>query len=289
MKNKILRVKRGQQPEFKQHTFEIKRASEAELKELGDKPDGYIAGWASTPHLDSYRDIVMPGAFAESISKRGLSGPKGIKFLIGHDWDKPAGKIEKLEYRGDSLWIEVQMNLKISYANDFYEAAKSMDGLSFSVGFWLKEWTIKQDENGKEYYLLHKGDLFEVSGVPFPANDEAFMTFVKSAIQPPSEMMLEPPTIELGADDYEEVDPLDAEPTSLAEFEKRLLALGVVSSRKDAKLITLEVKQFSHLFVKKDKADENPPVQTVSTEAPVADGDLLKMRDRLANIRKKLA
>lgn len=283
MSDAILRAKRGEKL-FRELTVKLRAPTEAETKDLGDKPDGYLAGWASTPDMDSYRDIVMPGAFQESISKRGLKGPKGIKFLVGHDWDKPAGRIEVLEYRGDSLWIEVQLNLNISYAKDFYEASKSMDGLSFSVGFWLLEWTIKRDENDKEYFLLHKGDLFEVSGVPFPANDEAYMTFIKSAKPPPEAMSS---VFELGAPDLE-VDVLDADPTSLAEFEKRLIALGVVSSRKDAKLITLEVKQFSHLFVKKEQVEPPQPEPTASTEAPVADESLAKLSAALVRIKANI-
>jgi hypothetical protein len=46
------------------YTMQVKfmPATEAELKELGeDLPAGYIAGWASTPDLDSYRHIVKAG------------------------------------------------------------------------------------------------------------------------------------------------------------------------------------------------------------------------------------
>jgi HK97 family phage prohead protease len=282
MSELLRKLKRGERPEARQATFKLRQPTDAEVKALGDKPDGYIAGWASTPDLDSYRDIVMPGAFQESINKRGTKGPKGIKFLIGHDWDKPAGKIEVLEYRGDSLWIEVQLNLNISYAKDFYEASKSMDGLSFSVGFWLQEWTIKRDENDKEYFLLHKGDLFEVSGVPFPANEEAYMTFVKSANAPIMRSIFEV--------EAEDADPYDNEepPASLAEFEKRLISMGLVQTRKDAKLITLEVKSAVQLFLKKDAPEVEPPEQE-TTEAPEAEEGIQKALELMSSIRQKFA
>lgn len=153
--------------------------------ELADgKSEGFIAGWASTPDLDAYRHVVANGAFAESIAKAGISGPKGIKLLIGHDWDKPAGRITKLEYRPKGLWIEANLNLEIQYARDIYHAAKSNGGLSFSVGFRPSrepgDMEVLTDANDNEYLLIRKGQLREVSVVANPANEGAVMEMMKS-------------------------------------------------------------------------------------------------------------
>lgn len=243
-------------------------ASEAELKALGDDiPEGYIAGWASTPDLDSYRDIVVPGAFDASINTRGLSGPKGVKLLLNHDWSKVAGVIKVLETRNGRLWIEAELNLNISYAKDAHEAIKSAGGLSFSVGFFLQDYNIRQDDNGRDYFELVKGDLFEVSVVPFPANDEATMEFFKSVDIVLTEMGVEP------------VDE-DADLATLADFEKMLVGAGLVKSRNEAKLITLAVKQNPHLFAAKVKTEVVPsepePEVVGEPEAPAADEKSLK-------------
>lgn len=191
--------------------LKFQAASEAEIKALGDIPDGYIAGWASTNSIDSYGHVVETGAFSESIEKRGLQGPQSIKLLIGHKWDKIGGTIKKLEYRGDRLWIEAQMELGIGYVNEAYLAAKAVGGTNFSVGFFIRDYEWK-GADGKEVLHITKGDLFEVSVVAFPGNEECTMEFLKDA----------------GSESL----------PSLAQFEKALVAKGLVKGRNDAQNIS---------------------------------------------------
>lgn len=205
------------------------------ITDINELPEGYVAGWASTPGLDHYRHVVQEGAFGESIAEKGLTGPRGIKLLIQHNSNKPAGKIEKLESRAGRLWIEAQLNLKIGYVRDMYEAAKMIGGLSFSVGFYIEEYEIKQDPDKNEYLLIKKGELTEVSVVTFPGNDEAEMTFIKGI------------TDEVAFD-------------TVAEFEKALVASGLVECRNDAKKLTRVVKRNARLFA--------APVAPVSEPAP---------------------
>lgn len=219
----------------KDQTYHVKfkPASEAELKALGnDLPDGFIAGWASTKDLDSYRHRIVPGAFQEAIDERGLMGPRGIKLLIGHDWDKVAGVIKKLEYRNGDLWIEAQLNLNISYARDSYEAAKMVEGLSFSVGFMLDKYAIERDSEDREWLRIDKGDLYEVSVVPFPGNEAAGMVYVKGRKEPIK---------------------------TIAEFEKQMIASGLATSRNDAKRLTLEVKALFAASSKGAGSQDDPP------------------------------
>ncbi|OHV21429.1 hypothetical protein BBJ66_31195 [Rhizobium sp. RSm-3] len=145
----------------------------------GETQEGFIAGWASTPDLDSYRHVVAKGAFDASIKARGLVGPRSIKLLIGHNWNQLGGVIYKLENRGARLWIEAQMNTEIGYVKDAYLAAKAIGGTNFSVGFLLQEYEYKETAAGVEYMLITKGDLFEVSVVPFPGNEAATMEIIR--------------------------------------------------------------------------------------------------------------
>jgi len=145
------------------HDFAFKQLSGDELlKELGfknldDVPPGYIAGWASTPDLDLGRDVVATGAFTESLEERGLQGPEGIKFLLHHDRRMPAGHIVKLEQRTGGLWIEAQMDLGITYVNDFYLASKAQGGFSFSIGYRLKEGGFEFVDKGDDVDLPKVG------------------------------------------------------------------------------------------------------------------------------------
>lgn len=233
-------------------------ANETELKAIGDDvPDGYVAGWASTRDLDSYGHVVEAGAFTEAITKRGLSGPKGIKFLKGHDRDWPIGVIKVLEYRGDRLWIEAQFELNISYARDLWLAVKMNGGMSFSVGFFLEDydWKVTKDPE-VEYLYIMKGDLFEVSVVPFAGNEEAVMTYVKDAVK-------------------------DAERggaiTTPSQFEKALVAAGLCKNRNDAHSAVLLMKKHAALFIKEgDEPLEEPPPSD-DPPAPVLDPEQMEL------------
>lgn len=164
--------------------FDVKfrPVSDDELKKMfgdEDKPEGYVAGFASTDDLDHYKHIVEPNAFAASIAEKGLEGPMGIKLLIQHDSNRPAGRILKLEQTPQGLRIEAQMNLNISYVRDMYEAAKMQGGLSFSVGFFLEDFEEVYEDGNFQYLRIKQGELTEVSIVTFPGNDAAKMTFIK--------------------------------------------------------------------------------------------------------------
>lgn len=233
MTNRTFITKRADPDSHQRLDIGFKAASREEIrKEMGlenlnDLPDGFIAGWASTKELDHYRHVVNAGAFDDSIRQKGLRGPKGIKLLIQHKADKPAGVINKLETRGGGLWMEAQLNLKIGYVRDYYEAAKMNGGLSFSVGFYLEEYTWKKAADGGEYLDITKGELEEVSVVTFPGNADAIMTFVK---------------------DRDGSDADDEEFETLAALEKALVASGVVKSRNMASRVTRVVKQNLALF-----------------------------------------
>lgn len=247
-------------PEGRQHReVKFKPASEAEIKALGDDlPEGYIAGWASTPDLDLYRHVVMPGAFDKSISSKGLSGPKGIKLLIGHDYGKPGGVIKKLETRNGSLWMEAQLNLKISYVRDIYEAAKDNGGFSFSVGFYLGEWQWVKDSSDDSYLQINEADLEEVSLVVFPGNPEAVNTFIK------------------GISDEEAFETITA-------MEKAIVASGAVKSRNEAQRLIKMFKRNVHLL----KVMDDTPV-VPSKPAPVAKEKLDAISTLLAELQSAL-
>lgn len=153
-------------------------------KAVGESaPEGYIAGWASTAGRDLYNHEVVGGAFQESMDRRGLIGPLSIKLLLDHDWKAPAGVIKVLEYRRDRLWIEAQLDLEVGYVKDRWRMLKMMGGANFSVGFMLQDYEVVIREEEEDYFLrIDKGDLFEVSIVMFPGNEEAQMTFVKAAL-----------------------------------------------------------------------------------------------------------
>lgn len=175
-------VKRGGIVELK---LNFAAASAEEVKKaLGaEAPDGYIAGWASTTSRDLYNHEIVTGAFQEAIDKRGLDGPMGVKFLLDHDHTTPAGVIKVLEYRRGNLWMEAQMNLEVGYIRDRWQILKMMGGANFSVGFMLQDYEIVIRDEEDDYFLrIDKGDLFEISSVLLPGNEECQNVFVKSIL-----------------------------------------------------------------------------------------------------------
>jgi HK97 family phage prohead protease len=259
MKGKYITKDRGAIASGKKYELYVEAATEAELKQhitkalADDVPDGYVAGWASTPDIDSYNHKVVKGAFDESIASRGLRGPRGIKLLIGHNWNMLAGEIKVLEYRGNRLWMEAQMNLDIGYVSDAYKAAKMIGGVNFSVGFMLEDYEWADKKDGPDELIIKKGDLFEVSIVPFPGNEKATMTFIKSADG-------SDPLAKDGNAVYVD-DDADETMSSVSEFEKTLVLNGVCKTRQEAHKITRLVKANLALFAPKEEPVSTPPEQ----------------------------
>lgn len=140
----------------------------AQFKAKGDQ--GLVEGWASTfgGSPDSFDDIVVSGAFADSLKVR------TPKFLWQHDMSTPIGKTLSLEETDHGLYGRWQL-AKTKAAQDAYELIKDelVDGLS--IGFQARESAYNQDGTR----LLQKIDLFEVSAVTVGANPSALITSVK--------------------------------------------------------------------------------------------------------------
>lgn len=134
-----------------------------------------VKGYASTPSLDWVRDIVLPGAFDESLRRTGIAGPKGVKLLWQHRSDKPLGRILKLEQRPRGLWLSGEIDEAISWGKDVAAAIKSNGGFSFSIGYRVEDADIGDGPDGKPALFLKRLSLHEVSVVTIPANEDAVM------------------------------------------------------------------------------------------------------------------
>ena len=135
-----------------------------------------VEGLASTTDLDLVNDVVAPGAFDKSIRRRGLTGPKGIKLLWQHDRSKIIGRILELKPTNTGIRIKADVDEDISIAAEAAKMIRASGGMSFSVGYRLKDADL--GERGE--IIITEGDLFEVSVVTFPANPDAVMTAFKS-------------------------------------------------------------------------------------------------------------
>lgn len=137
------------------------------------------SGFASTGDLDHAHHVVAPGAFDDSIKTKGLRGPRSIKLLWQHHSSDIVGRITRLETRDKRLWIETHINEKLRNGAEVAEMIRTVDGLSYSVGFFIIDAEFKKNGQGKEYLFITKGELDEVSIVTSPAQPEAIMTSYK--------------------------------------------------------------------------------------------------------------
>jgi len=142
---------------------------------------GVIEGYASIfGNIDSYGEIVEPGAFDKSLAKSVKSG-RPIKMLWQHDPHQPIGVWDELSE--DTRGLRVKGRLLIEQSPKAREAhgllmAGALDGLS--IGYR----TIKAgpSKSKPDALSLLELDLLENSIVTFAANDRARVEVVKSIL-----------------------------------------------------------------------------------------------------------
>lgn len=148
-----------------------------------DDGNGQIEGYASTfiRQPDSYGDVVKKGAFAKTLAER-WNGGKGIPFLWAHKMDDLKAFIGTAEAEEDEKGLRF-----VATFDDSEEAQKVRqlykDGRlrKFSFAYDIKEEGLVTLENGTKANELRELDLFEISAVTVPANDDASVVDVKSA------------------------------------------------------------------------------------------------------------
>ncbi|TWI38234.1 HK97 family phage prohead protease [Paracoccus sulfuroxidans] len=137
----------------------------------GENTGRNISGYGSVSgNVDSGGDVVMPGAFSESLK----SGRK-VKMLWNHNSDEPCG-----------VWadiVEDERGLKVS--GIISETARGKDVIallkdgaidSLSIGYRTVDAEWKGDTR-----QIHKAELWEISIVTFPMNELAKIDSIKAS------------------------------------------------------------------------------------------------------------
>jgi HK97 family phage prohead protease len=162
---------------------ELKLAdSESEAKEMRFSGYGAVFG-----NVDSYGDVIEPGAFAGTLAEAQRSGIYPSMLLqhggygLSADDMMPVGVWEKLAEDGKGL-VSGGILAPTTRGIDAYTLMKmqprpAITGLS--IGYIARKFTArsKPDEPRRR---LHEIELMEVSLVTFPANGKARVTDVKS-------------------------------------------------------------------------------------------------------------
>ena len=135
---------------------------------------GAFEGYASLFNVvDLGRDMVLPGAFRDSLSMRGAAG---VKLLWQHDSAQPIGSWLSIAEDSRGLFVRGQLNLDVAKAREVYALMKegAVDGLS--IGFRTQK-SVTDPATGVR--RLQKVDLWEISIVTFPMLPNARVSSVK--------------------------------------------------------------------------------------------------------------
>lgn len=142
---------------------------------------GYFSTYDKTP--DSYGDIIEPGAFTETIKAREESGHP-FPLCFNHDFSAVIGAVKSIEDTDKGPYIEAEF-LDTTLAQDVRKMLLSGAIYQFSFAYEVKGWREPDEEEKKAGVtnVLTKVDVFEISVVTVPANQNAVATEVK-AIEP---------------------------------------------------------------------------------------------------------
>jgi HK97 family phage prohead protease len=150
-----------------------------EVKEV--EKSGEFSGYLSVfNNIDSYRDIVMPGAFAESLAEWNTKG-RLPPVLWQHRSGEPIGPFTKMQEDTRGLYVEGRL-----LVNDLQRAKeahalmqhKVISGMSIGFETIGEEW-----DKDQRVRKLTKVKLWEGSIVTFPANEAAQVEAVKSLMR----------------------------------------------------------------------------------------------------------
>jgi HK97 family phage prohead protease len=150
--------------------LEVKAVTEAGVVE------GYGSTFGGKP--DSYGDIVLPGAFADSLTAHKRAGTMPL-MLWGHQsGELPIGNWVDMAEDGKGLWVKGEVDLADPMGARVHAALKRKSVRGLSIGYETVE--KRTDDKNPSIRLLEKLDLWEVSVVNFPANRRSLVTGVKN-------------------------------------------------------------------------------------------------------------
>ena len=159
-----------------------KKRFDAPLKIKAVEETGEFSGYGSVFGVeDSYGDVVVQGAFAESLAEWGAKG-RMPSLLWQHNMHEPIGVYTEMREDSEGLYVEGRLLVDddpLAKRAHAHLKAGSISGLSIGYSLPGDGWRYDTD---KDIFVLEKIDLWEVSLVTFPANDEARVDQVKHAL-----------------------------------------------------------------------------------------------------------
>jgi HK97 family phage prohead protease len=149
------------------------------LRDMRLRAKGAFEGYASLFGVeDQGRDVVMPGAFRASLTRRATGD---IRMLFQHDPAQPVGVWDEIREDAHGLYVRGRLIEEVERARELLALmrAGALDGLS--IGFRVRK-AMRDARTGQR--RLHEIDLWEISIVTFPMLPGARVSRVKSGATP---------------------------------------------------------------------------------------------------------
>lgn len=171
--------------QFKSCPATVKAAGEADGLE-----DGQFEAIVSVfGNVDAYGDVVMPGAFTDTLAAWQTSG-NSIPVYYSHRMDDPdynIGAVLDAKEVEEGLWVKAQLRLDAttSKAPQVHRLLKDRTLSQFSFAYDVVEGGMEKRESDtgdepEEFYALRKLRLYEVGPTPIGANQETELLGVKT-------------------------------------------------------------------------------------------------------------
>ncbi|AIM40711.1 putative prohead protease [Idiomarinaceae phage 1N2-2] len=164
---------------YRLYVIQLYTGFTVEYKQLGievkdiDEKKRIVSAIVSTSDLDDGGDIILPGAFAETI----VNDFKRIKMLWQHKSDTPIGRpIQMTELASGGLQVDSYVS-KIRKGEEYLTLAEEGIVTEFSIGYVTQE----ADYDEKSVRKISKLKLFEFSPVTWGMNPNTELLDIKSA------------------------------------------------------------------------------------------------------------
>jgi len=159
---------------------------DVDVKAVDEGAEGTFTAYASVfGNIDSYGDMVLQGAFEESLAEYASAGAP-IPLYWRHRMDDPFMNLGEAEGEEDEhgLLVTCQLDLETAAGKQTHKLLKSkrVRQMSFAYDVLEGAWVEREREAGGSYYELRKLRLHEVSIVPIGANQETEILTVKTAV-----------------------------------------------------------------------------------------------------------
>jgi HK97 family phage prohead protease len=139
-------------------------------------PDGSVEGYASLfGEIDQSRDMVMPGAFTQSLK---LRGARRVPMLFQHDPAEPIGIWLDLQEDWRGLRVRGKLIPEVVRARELLALLREGTSDGLSIGFKTVQARVDPKTRVRK---LHQIDLWEISIVTFPLLPGARVRAVKQA------------------------------------------------------------------------------------------------------------